>query len=277
VIGDNEAATVYQQCRRAMLNWQWPPGGRIVISELQARFRSRAAVARAMYHLELEGYIFQPSRGRYTVIEIDETEIKNHYRSIDFGYGEAVTAMIRFMKDGSIDENIMRIFAEVVQNAIQAKMKGAIDLDNIFHLRYYYTTILAASKNFELMNYVLSVAKLRYNRWAIESIDDRIQDTIFSLNIRLHGSIMRGDEAEAASLFSQIFDEYRRLIEIYIATRPQDESHKPVIDYDLVGDENPSNYPVSSIIDSQEVGIFIERLKKECPDNWPYLFVERLV
>jgi DNA-binding GntR family transcriptional regulator len=272
----SQAALIYHQCRRAILNWDWPPGARLKIKELSQRFESRQEVIKAIYHLEAEGYLSQTSRGRYVITGVDELEITNHYRSIDFGYGEALRAMIGFMKDGTIDPKIVELLEEVLQSALVSKVQGDLTLDDIFTAKYYYILILAAARNFELMNYVLSVDKLRYSRWIAESIDESTQDDLFRLNIQLQRNIAEQSVGGATALMTYIFQEYRRLINIYISSQPI-ATGREKLDYTLVGEENPSGYPCSPFIDSQNIAEFVARVRERVGDAWPHVFVDRYV
>lgn len=267
---------VYHQCRRAILNWDWRPGSKLVISELQARFRSRPAVALATNFLESEGYIAQSSARRYIVNVVNPAQITNHYRSIDFGYMEALTTMIESMRDKTINPIILHIIDDLWNTAMQAVQEGQLPVDDIFLVKYYYIMILAASRDYDLMNYVLTVDKLRYSRWISEAIDATSQAHLFGLNVRLHQTIHALELDAARTLLAYIFTEYRRLINIYIETRPPADDRTP-LDYSLVGDENPSNYPILPTIDSDQISNFIAGVKHKLGDDWPHLFVDRLI
>lgn len=233
-------------------------------------------MARAMYHLEAEGYVSQSIRGRYIVNTVDEVEIRNHYRSIDFGYGEAVSAMIRSMEDGSISPIIVEMIGELINTAALMKQSGNLNLDDIFLVKQYYILIIVASRNFDLMNYLLTIDKMRYSRWIAEAIDEPTQEALFGLNFQLHRNIMERRQEGAISLLSYIFEEYRRLIGIYVATRP-DVDEKMPLNYDIVGQENPSNYLISPVIDSDLVSQYIQGLKGRLEGYWPHVFVDRIV
>lgn len=272
----SQTATIYHQCRRAILNWEWRPGSLLVISELQKRFSSKEDVVRAIYHLEAEGYINQSSRARYRVAEFNEADIQNHYRSIDFGYGEALRSMIGFMEDGTISPLIVELIEEVLEAATVSKQMGYLHLDDIFTAKYYYICILTAARNFELMNYVLIVDKLRYSRWIAEAIDESSRDDLFRLNFQLQRNIAERSVSGATALMTYIFEEYRRLIKIYLSSRPDfDESDK--LDYQLVGDHNPSGYEISPLIDSEHMAMFIGSVRDKMGSEWPHVFVDRMI
>lgn len=272
----SETAKIYHQCRRAILNWDWRPGSRVVLTELQKRFASSADVSRAIYHLEAEGYIYQSSRGRYRVADVQDAEIRNHYRSIDFGYGEALRSMISFMDDGTISPLIVDLIEEVLEAAAISKQMGDLKLDDIFTAKYYYICILASARNFELMNYLLTVDKLRYSRWIAEAIDEESRDDLFRLNFQLQRNIAERSVSGATALMTYIFHEYRRLIHIYLSGKPDyDENDKT--DYDLVGDDNPMNYEITPLIDSEHIALFIESVREKMGDEWPHVFVDRMI
>lgn len=267
---------VYHQCRRAILNWDWRPGAKLVISELQARFRSRPAVALATNLLESEGYIAQSSARRYIINVVNPALITNHYRSIDFGCAEALTAMIQSMRNNTINPVILHTIGDIWNTAIQAIQTGQLVLSDIIIVKYYYIMILAASRNYDLMNYVLTVDKLRYSRWISEAIDKTSQAHLFEINLRLHDTILALQLEDATALLSGIFKESRRLINIYIETRPPADDRTP-LDYALVGDENPSEYPILPTIDSDEITRFIAEVKHKLGDDWPNHFVDRKI
>ncbi|EAT07426.1 hypothetical protein SKA58_19385 [Sphingomonas sp. SKA58] len=252
------------------------PGARLHVSELQRRFGSKPDIVKAIYHLEAEGYVSQSSRGRYTITRVDEVEIANHYRSIDFGYREALNAMIGFMRDETINPDIVEMLEEVLQGALVSKEYGVLSLDDIFTAKYYYILILASARNFELMNYVLTVDKLRYSRWIAEAIDEQTQGDLFRLNFQLQRNIAEQSVSGATALITYIFQEYRRLIGIYISGQPE-SSGRDKIDYTLVGEANPSGYEIRSLIDSENIAQFIAKVRQRVGAEWPHVFVDRLV
>lgn len=246
------------------------------MTELQARFAAHKDIDRAIYHLEAEGYIEQSSRGRFMITKVEESEIRNHYRSIDFGYGEAVRDMIRFMDDGSISTKVVELIEEVLEGALASKEDGSLQLDDIFTAKYYYILILAAARNFELMNYTLTIDKLRYSRWIAEAIDESSRDDLFRLNFQLQRNIAERSVSGSTSLMTYMFEEYRRLIRIYTSSRPE-ITGKEKIDYSLVGDDNPSGFMVTPLIDSEQISRFVAAVKSRMGDQWPHVFVDRLI
>jgi len=271
-----DAREVYHQCRRAILNWDWRPGSKLVVSELQARFRSRPDVALATNFLEAEGYIAQSSARRYIINVVNPAIITTHCRSVDFGYVEALTTMIESMRNRSINPVILHIIDDNWNTATLAMKNGQLPLDDIFFIKYYYVMILVSSRNYDLMNYVLTVDKLRYSRWIAESIDATSQAHLFEMNLRLHHTIHALQPEAATTLMSYIFTEYRRLINVYIETRPPADDRTP-LDYSLVGDENPSKYAILPTIDSDQISLFIAGVKPKLGDDWPRLFVDRMI